>query len=134
MKTLAESDNSIPRSQTRNRLSRLPVFSRTALKLLTIATEADSEREDFDSAFRSDPSLATDRLIIANSTDFGFRVRVAAFRTPLSLVGLGRVRSVARTIARSFYLRSSASRDLTDHGKRVFSHVTFLPSVRQFSR
>jgi putative nucleotidyltransferase with HDIG domain len=117
MESLGEKDSVARRSQTLDRLSRLPVFSRTALKLLTIATEADSAREDFESAFRSDPSLAADLLIMANSVEFGFRARVASIPHALSLLGLERTRSLVCTIAMSFYLRSSASLDVSDHWK-----------------
>ena len=113
MESLNEKDFSTRRSQTLDRLSRLPVFSHAALRLLTIATEADSAREDFESAFRSDPSLAADLLIAANSAEFGFRAKVASISHALSLLGLERARSLACTIAMSFYLRGSANRDVS---------------------
>src|SRR5580698_10487610 len=105
MESLDEEDILTRRSRTFDRLSRLPVFSRTALKLLTIATEAESAREDFEAAFRSDPSLAADLLTLANSAEFGFRAKVASIPHAISLLGLERARSLACTIAMSFYLR-----------------------------
>ena len=105
------------RSQTLDRLSHLPVFSRAALKLLTLATEADSARQDFEAAFRSDPTSAADLLIAANSSEFGFRSKVASIPHALSLLGLERARSLACTIAMSFYLRNSGSPDVSDHWK-----------------
>jgi HD-like signal output (HDOD) protein len=67
MENFAERDSSIRRFQILHRPCRLPVFSQTALKLLTIASHADSGREDFVSAFRAEPSLAADLSIVANS-------------------------------------------------------------------
>jgi len=109
MEGSGDEDNSTRRVQTLHRLSRLPVFSQTALKLLTIATDAESAREDFESAFRSDPSLAADLLIVAISVEFGFRAKVASIPHALSLLGLERARSLACTIAMSFYLRRCAN-------------------------
>jgi putative nucleotidyltransferase with HDIG domain len=109
MESLKEESFSRRRSQTLNRLSRLPVFSQVALKLLTIASDAESAREDFEAAFRSDPSLAADLLIVANSSEFGFRAEITSIPHALSLLGLERARSLACTIAMSFYLRSSAN-------------------------
>lgn len=109
MESLKEDCISERRSQTLTRLSRLPIFSHVALQLLTIATDAESAREDFEAAFRSDPSLATDLLIVANSPEFGFRAEITSIPHALSLLGLERARSLACMIAMSFYLRSSAN-------------------------
>lgn len=133
LESLGEKDISTRRSQTLDRLSRLPVFSQTALKLLTIATEEDSAREDFESAFRSDPSLASDLLIAANSAEFGFRAKVASISHALSLLGLERARSLACTIAMSFYLRSSASPDVSDHWKHSMASAALAEHLAEVS-
>jgi putative nucleotidyltransferase with HDIG domain len=112
MEGLSEEVSSKGRSQTLIRLSRLPVFNQTALKLITIATDSESAREDFELAFRADPSLATDLLILANSSEFGFRARVTSIPHALSMLGLERARSLACAIAMSFYLRRSANTDV----------------------
>jgi hypothetical protein len=67
MKSFAEQDNSTRRLQPLHRLCRLPVFSQTSLKPLTIAGDADSGRDVFEPAFRAGPSLAADLSIVANS-------------------------------------------------------------------
>jgi putative nucleotidyltransferase with HDIG domain len=100
-------------AQTLNALARLPIFNQTALRLLTVATDSDSARADFDSAFRSDPSLAMDLLTTANSAEFGFRSQVASIGHALSLLGLERARSLACMIAMSFYLRTSIRADVS---------------------
>jgi putative nucleotidyltransferase with HDIG domain len=115
----------------------LPVFSQTALRLLTIAADAESARGDFESAFRSDPSLAADLLIAANSAEFGFRAKVASIPHALSLLGLERARSLACTIALSFYLRSTADSDVSDawkHSMASASLAEYLAEVNSLTR
>jgi putative nucleotidyltransferase with HDIG domain len=133
MESLDEEDILTRRSRTFDRLSRLPVFSRTALKLLTIATEAESAREDFEAAFRSDPSLAADLLTLANSAEFGFRAKVASIPHAISLLGLERARSLACTIAMSFYLRNSACPDVSDNWKHSMASAALAEHLATVS-
>jgi putative nucleotidyltransferase with HDIG domain len=135
MDTLSEREATKRQTLTLSRLSKLPVFNQSALKLLTVATDSDSARDDFEKAFRSDPSLTTDLLILANSPEFGFRAQVTDIRHAISLLGLERARSLACTIAMSFYLRSSASTDISTAWKHsiasaaLASHVAGMSSL-----
>jgi HD-like signal output (HDOD) protein len=87
-------------------LSKLPPFHPTALRLMNISVEGDSAMADFEDAFKSDPALTADLLLVANSTEFGLRSRIETIRHALSFLGLERVRSLGCTIAFSFYVRN----------------------------
>jgi HD-like signal output (HDOD) protein len=101
-------------------LSRLPAFHPAALKLLNISSESASAMEDFESAFRSDPALATDLLLVANSPLFGIRAEVTTIRHALMLLGLATVRALASNIAIGYFvrnhLRTGYIRDIWSHG------------------
>jgi HD-like signal output (HDOD) protein len=87
-------------------LSRLAPFHASALKLMNIAVENDSAFADFEEAFKGDPALTADLLLVANSVEFGLRARVETIRHALTFLGLERVRSLGCTIAFSFYVRN----------------------------
>lgn len=133
MGTHAEEDLIARQSQTLGRLFQLPVFNQTALKLLTVATDSDSAREEFEAAFSSDPSLAADLLILANSPEFGFRSRVTNIGHAISLLGLERSRSLACTIAMSFYLRSSAKTDVSTSWKHSIAAAALAGYMAEVS-
>jgi len=89
-----------------NRLSRLPALRPSTLKLLSISVESDSAMSDFEGVFKSDPVLAADLLILANSPAFGVRATVHTIRHAMALLGLERIRSLAFAVAVKGYLRT----------------------------
>lgn len=103
---------------TTNRLCNLPLFSQGAMKLLAIAIDDEGAKADFEDVFRSDPALASELLLLANSVEFGFRARISSIGHALMLLGLERTRSLASRIAMSFYLRSSTRKEV----RTVWSH------------
>ena len=88
------------------RLSKLPPFHATALKLMNISVEGESAMEDFEKAFRADPALTADLLLVANSAEFGVRSRIETIRHAITFIGLERIRSLGCTIAFSYYVRN----------------------------
>jgi len=100
-------------------LSKLAPFHPTALRLMNISVESESAMEDFEAAFKSDPALTADLLLVANSTEFGLRSRIDTIRHALSFLGLERVRSLGCTIAFSFYVRNVPR---TPYMRTVWSH------------
>jgi putative nucleotidyltransferase with HDIG domain len=107
------------RSETLRNLSNLPPFHPTALRLLTISIDSDSAMARFEQCFRSDPALAADLLVLANSAEFGLRSRIDTIRHAVVVLGLERVRSLACGIAmRSYTGSTSRQRDL----QPVWSH------------
>jgi len=87
-------------------LSKLPPYHPTALRLMNLSVESESAMADFEDAFKSDPALTADLLLVANSAEFGSRARIETIRHALSFLGLERVRSLGCTIAFSFYVRN----------------------------
>jgi len=77
-----------------------------ALKLLNISSASDSAVEHYEEAFRSDPALSADLLLVANSAEFGLRSRIATIQHAISYLGLERVQSLASTIALGYYVRN----------------------------
>lgn len=134
MEALIEGDAGKRQVDTLSRLSLLPVFNQYALKLLTVATDSDSAIEEFEAAFRSDPALAADLLVLANSAQFGFRSQVTSVGHALTLIGLEQARALACMIAVSFYLRRSTSPDVSTSWKHsiataaIAGHMAHLSS------
>ena len=64
----------------------------------------------FEQTFGSDPALATDLLVLANSAEFGLRSRIETIRHALVVLGLERVRSLAFSIAMRSYVNTSPRR------------------------
>jgi HD-like signal output (HDOD) protein len=87
-------------------LSKLPPFHPAALKLLNISSESGTAMQDFEAVFKADPALTADLLLVANSAMFGNRARIGSIRHALAHLGLDRVRSLAATIALSFFVRN----------------------------
>ena len=100
-------------------LSKLPPFHPSALRLMNISVEGESAMHDFEDAFKADPALTADLLLVANSAEFGVRSRIDTIRHALSFLGLDRVRSLGCTIAFSFYVRNVPR---TEYMKTVWSH------------
>jgi HD-like signal output (HDOD) protein len=96
-------------------LSKLPPFHPAALKLLNISCESGTAMSDFESVFRADPALTADLLLVANSPLFGNRSRIASIRHALTHLGLDRVRSLATTIAMSFFVRNQPRSSFVRH-------------------
>ncbi len=89
-----------------NRLSRLPALRPSTLKLLSISVDSESALSEFENVFRSDPVLAADLLILANSPAFGVRATVHNIRHAMALLGMERIRSLAFAVAVKGYLRT----------------------------
>jgi hypothetical protein len=58
------------------KLSKLPPFGPAVLKLLNISLDDESAPTLFEEAFKSDPALTAELLVMANSAAFGGRSRV----------------------------------------------------------
>jgi putative nucleotidyltransferase with HDIG domain len=99
-------------SDVTSRLVHLPAFHPTALRLLTIATESDTALEDYEACFKSDPALASELLVVANSAEFALRAEVESIRHALALLGLERVSSLSFTIAMKFYMHNTPRRQV----------------------
>jgi HD-like signal output (HDOD) protein len=100
-------------------LSKLAPFHPAALRLLNISSESESALMDFEEVFKSDPALTADLLLVANSTEFGLRSRIDSIRHSLAYLGLERVRSLACTIAFSFYVRNLPR---TEYMRSMWAH------------
>ena len=94
-----------PEPSVFHRLSRLPALRPSTLKLLSIAVESDTAISEFENVFKSDPVLAADLLILANSPAFGVRATVHNIRHAIALLGMERIRSLAAAVAVKGYLR-----------------------------
>ena len=98
------------------KLSKLPPFGPAVQKLLRISLDDDSAARLFEEAFKSDPALTAELLVMANSAAFGGRSRVQTIGLAIRNLGLERVRSLATT---------SALRSHTQRGQ----HHQYLASV-----
>jgi HD-like signal output (HDOD) protein len=87
------------------RLTRLPAFNETAVRLLARPFGTEDSIGDMEAAFRSDPGLASQLLMAANSAAFGFRAHISTIRHALAVLGIDRIRSLVATIATSSYMR-----------------------------
>ncbi len=109
-------------------LSKLPPFHPAALKLLNIASDTGTAMDDFEKIFRSDPALTADLLLVANSPLFGTRARIASIRHSLTHLGLDRVRSLANTIALSFFVRNQPRTAFVRH---IWAHSVATATVTE---
>jgi HD-like signal output (HDOD) protein len=87
-----------------NCLNRLPPFNQTAVKLLGRPFGDEDSIGDLEDSFRSDPGLASQLLVAANSAAFGFRSQISTIRHALAVLGMDRIRSLVATIATSAYM------------------------------
>jgi HD-like signal output (HDOD) protein len=110
-------------------LSRLAPFHASALKLMNISVEGDSAFADFEEAFKGDPALTADLLLVANSVEFGLRARIETIRHALTFLGLERVRSLGCTIAFSFYVRNVPR---TPYMAAVWEHSLATAVIAEF--
>jgi HD-like signal output (HDOD) protein len=107
-------------------LSKLPPFHPAALKLLNIASDSGTAMDDFEAIFRADPALTADLLLVANSPLFGTRASIASIRHALTHLGLDRVRSLATTIALSFFVRNQPRTAFVRH---IWAHSIATATV-----
>jgi len=109
-------------------LSKLPPFHPAALKLLNIASDSGTAMDDFEAIFKADPALTADLLLVANSPLFGTRASIASIRHALTHLGLDRVRSLATTIALSFFVRNQAR---TAYVRHIWAHSIATATVAE---
>jgi len=112
-------DSRVSTSDAFGKLRKLPPFRTAAVRILAVSAEDDDAMERLVGIFGSDPGMAAELLTAANSAEFGFRSRIAGIRHAVSILGVGRTKSLAATIAVGGYLRtnlpSEAVRLLWDH-------------------
>ncbi|HUB80265.1 MAG TPA: HDOD domain-containing protein [Bryobacteraceae bacterium] len=104
---------------TLSRLNRLPAFNQTAVRLLARPFSDEDSIVYIESSFRSDPGLASQLLVAANSAAMGLRARVATLRHALAVLGINRIRALVVTVATSSYMRqfpAEAVRPIWAHG------------------
>jgi HD-like signal output (HDOD) protein len=102
-----------------NCLNRLPAFNETAVKLMARPFDEDDSVSDLEDSFSSDPGLASQLLVAANSAAFGFRSHISTIRHALGLLGMERIRSLVATIATASYMRqfpAEVVRPIWSHG------------------
>jgi HD-like signal output (HDOD) protein len=109
-------------------LSKLPPFHPAALKLLNIASESGTAIDDFEAIFKTDPALTADLLLVANSPLFGNRSPIGSIRHALTHLGLDRVRSLATTIALSFFVRNQPRTGFVRH---IWAHSLATATVSE---
>jgi HD-like signal output (HDOD) protein len=115
----ATTDNS-QTSDTVRKLCKLPPFHSAAVQILALSTEENDAIGRLESIFGSDPAMAAELLTAANSAEFGFRTRISTIRHALSVLGIGRVKSLAVTIAMAGYLRTKLPREAV---RPLWSHA-----------
>jgi HD-like signal output (HDOD) protein len=123
-----DSDFAARHAQTVICLSKLPPFHPAALKLLNIASESGTAIDDFEAIFKVDPALTADLLLVANSPLFGTRASIASIRHALTHLGLDRVRSLAATIALSFFVRNQPRTAFVRH---IWAHSIATATVAE---
>jgi HD-like signal output (HDOD) protein len=104
---------------TLSRLNRLPAFNDTAVKLLVRPFGDDESISVIETAFRSDPAMASQLLAAANSAAMGLRSHVGTLRHALAVLGINRIRALVVTIATSSYMRQfpmEVVRPIWSHG------------------
>lgn len=76
------------------KLSALPPFGPAVQKLLVISLDDDSAVKSFEDIFMSDPGLAAELLVMANSAAFGGRSCVETIGSAVRVLGLEQVRAL----------------------------------------
>jgi HD-like signal output (HDOD) protein len=104
-------DPRISNSETGRKLCKLPPFHAAAVQVLALSTEDDDALGRLERIFGSDPAMTAELLTAANSAEFGFRSRISTIRHALSILGIGRTKSLAVTIAMAGYLRTNLPRE-----------------------
>lgn len=93
--------------QMREPICRLPVFRPVVVRLMSVLEGDDVEITEIAKLIQSDPGLAAEVLIVANSPLFGFTSEIRDLRHAVSVLGCERVRSLAMTVALRAYLNVS---------------------------
>jgi two-component system, cell cycle response regulator len=105
--------------QMREPICRLPVFRPVVVRLMSVLESDDVEITEIAKLIQSDPGLAAEVLILANSPLFGFTSEIRDLRHAVSVLGCERVRSLAMTVALRAYLNVSGRTKAT---KSCWSH------------
>ncbi len=106
-------------TQVLARLRRLPAFNTTAAKLLSHPFDEDESIAELEASFRSDPALASQLLVAANSPALGFRSQISTIRHSIAVLGLDRIRSLVTAIATSAYMRNFPR----DYVRPIWTHA-----------
>ncbi len=85
--------------RTRDLLTRLPVFSPVAVKLLGVAADENASLQEIAKLLSLDPALAGKVLRMANSGMFGRRVAIKSILHAIAMLGLRAVSQIAITAA-----------------------------------
>ena len=93
------------REQQIQRLTKLPPLNPSAVKLLSLKLGVDDPLDQVAEIFASDPALAAELLVTANSPLYGARARVSTIRHAITVLGLERIQALAATVAAASYMR-----------------------------
>jgi HD-like signal output (HDOD) protein len=88
-----------------NWLWSLPVFLPVVTHLLRVLDDPEVPQAKVARLVESDPGLATDTLVIANSPLFGFTSKVETIPHAVGLLGIERVKRLATTVTLRRYLK-----------------------------
>lgn len=97
-------------NSTRAQLCNLPRFDPSAARLLSVRTESETALEEYEEIFKSDPALAAELLLAANSAAFGRGTKVATIRYALVVLGVDGTQALASSIVLSRYRRKTSAR------------------------
>ena len=81
------------------RLCNLPPLNSIANQVLSLSADADASIDEISDVMRSDPALAADVLLLANSPLFGFRSKIQLIRHAIAMLGIDRIKTIAFTAA-----------------------------------
>lgn len=81
------------------RLCNLPPLNTIANQVLTLSADADASIDQLAAVMRSDPALAADVLLLANSPLFGFRSKIQLIHHAIAMLGIDRIKTIAFTAA-----------------------------------
>ena len=93
------------REQQIQRLTKLPPLNPSAVKLLSLKLGIDDPLDHVAEIFASDPALAAELLVTANSPLYGARARVSTILHAITVLGLERIQALAATVAAASYMR-----------------------------
>jgi HD-like signal output (HDOD) protein len=81
------------------KLCNLPPLNAIATQVLSLTADPDIELSQLSKVIEVDPAFAADILFLANSSLFGFPSRMYILRHAISVLGLGRIKALALTVA-----------------------------------
>jgi putative nucleotidyltransferase with HDIG domain len=85
----------------------LPPFPAVALRVLNLLAREDVGMKELTREIQADLSLSAEVLTLANSVLFGFRTEIKNILQATALLGAGRVKAIALTVAMKTYLTES---------------------------